>query len=79
VTKLIDRAPDNQPTENLRNMVAHARRDLAEWERTRETHRQAVVRQTRIIARSREALQRLEDQLAIRLQEEQEAVEVNGL
>lgn len=75
-----DRAPDNQPTESIRRMLAAAKRDQYEWERTLTAAKATVVRLTGIEDRARRKMQSLQRQLAIRLSEEGEAPqEVNGL
>lgn len=79
MTKLIDRAPDNQPTENILYMLKNEQAQLDAWTHQREADLRSIERSAGIIERKRKSVEELEAQLAIRLQEEQEAVEVNGL
>lgn len=70
-----DRAPDNQPTENLQLMLTNEEARLKDWKRSRDAHHEAVIRQTEIIVRQQDAVNRLRWQLGRRLEEEAEAKE----
>lgn len=74
-----NRAPDGQPTSNIKLMLAHAKSQLDYWQSTNASDARALERSTRMVGTQQHNVQELEGQLAIRLQEEQEAVEVNGL
>jgi spore cortex formation protein SpoVR/YcgB (stage V sporulation) len=80
VSELLDaRAPDGQPTENIRLMLTNEQARLDEWERSLVAALRSVESYTDIIKRNRETVNRLKMELRTRLREEQEAVEVNGL
>lgn len=74
-----NRAPDGQPTSNIRTVLAHAKSQLDYWESSKASDERALERSTRMVTSQRLAVQEWEGKLANRLQEEQEAVEVNGL
>lgn len=74
-----NRAPDNQPTSSIKLMVAHAKTQLEYWESTKACDERSLERSTRMVTSQKRSVEELEDQLAIRQQEEQEATEVNGL
>lgn len=75
-----NRAPDNQPTENIRLMLTNEEARLRAWELSRVAHERAVVSTTEIIVRQRDSVNQLRWQLGRRLEEEAEAAqEVNGL
>lgn len=74
-----NRAPDNQPTENIRAMLYDAQQRLTYWESVHVMNERALKTSTRNLPLQQLALLQLEGWLATRLQEEQESVELNGL
>jgi hypothetical protein len=76
---LSDRAPDGQPTENIRLVLKNTRTELNNWERSLVAAEASVIKYREIVDRRSEEVRRWERYLAIRLSEEATKVEVNGL
>jgi hypothetical protein len=73
------RAPDNQPTENIRQVLDSAKRDLEKWEQYEVAEQRSLDRTKEIILTQQATVRQWEAYLAIRLAEEAESVEVTGL
>lgn len=75
---MVDRAPDGQPTENLRTALYNEQQRLSYWEQVHTNNHRALRTSTAALASQLEATQKAEGRLSVRLQEEQSR-EVNGL
>lgn len=75
-----DRAPDGQPTSNIRLVLANEQARLDYWERVKDLDARALTTAINAAARSRQTVAQWEKYLEIRLAEEAAAgVEVTGL
>lgn len=75
-----DRAPDGQPTENIRTVLNNLRKDRDHWVNTAESLRRSLASTDRIVLTAEQAVRRWERYLAIRLAEEAaKEQEVTGL
>lgn len=74
------RAPDGQPTENIRQCLDSEKKMLDYWEQAKASEQRALVRSTSAVMRARDTVAEWEERLATRLAEEAAAsVEVTGL
>ena len=77
--KIQYRAPDGQPTENIRQCLDHEKQQLEFWEQCRVSEQRALKRSMGAIMLSKDKVAEWEERLATRLKEEAAAQEVNGL